>query len=238
MLHVEAIGAMEPQMRVLTDAQLKQKTAELRERVASGAKGVEVMDEAFAVAREAMDRHVGIRNILNPRFSAQFDESKLSSEGRKLLEGVKAKLATMEPAAPEGEFLGNTRTIEPWEFVEFPPALYEAVRAMLPDSKPPFRSRPFDVQLIGAMVLSQGKIAEMKTGEGKTIVASMSSPSTTTSSSATATGPSRSSAAWGSPSAPSTPATCRTSPRRPACTPAMWSTARPPSSASTTCATT
>ena len=29
----------------------------------------------------------------------------------------------------------------------------------------------YDVQLIGGMVLSQGKIAEMKTGEGKTIVA-------------------------------------------------------------------
>jgi len=31
--------------------------------------------------------------------------------------------------------------------------------------------RPFDVQLMGAMVLHQGKIAEMKTGEGKTLVA-------------------------------------------------------------------
>ncbi len=31
--------------------------------------------------------------------------------------------------------------------------------------------RPFDVQLIGGMVLHQGKIAEMKTGEGKTLVA-------------------------------------------------------------------
>jgi preprotein translocase subunit SecA len=33
--------------------------------------------------------------------------------------------------------------------------------------------RPFDVQLIGGMVLHQGKIAEMKTGEGKTLVATM-----------------------------------------------------------------
>lgn len=31
--------------------------------------------------------------------------------------------------------------------------------------------RPFDVQLMGAMVLHQGRIAEMKTGEGKTLVA-------------------------------------------------------------------
>ncbi len=33
--------------------------------------------------------------------------------------------------------------------------------------------RPFDVQLIGGIVLHQGKIAEMKTGEGKTLAATM-----------------------------------------------------------------
>jgi len=33
--------------------------------------------------------------------------------------------------------------------------------------------RPFDVQIVGGMVLHQGSIAEMKTGEGKTLVATM-----------------------------------------------------------------
>ncbi len=33
--------------------------------------------------------------------------------------------------------------------------------------------RPFDVQLVGGVVIHQGKIAEMKTGEGKTLVATM-----------------------------------------------------------------
>ena len=33
--------------------------------------------------------------------------------------------------------------------------------------------RPFDVQLIGGMVLHEGKIAEMRTGEGKTLVATL-----------------------------------------------------------------
>jgi preprotein translocase subunit SecA len=33
--------------------------------------------------------------------------------------------------------------------------------------------RPFDVQLLGGVVLHQGRIAEMKTGEGKTLVATM-----------------------------------------------------------------
>ncbi len=31
--------------------------------------------------------------------------------------------------------------------------------------------RPFDVQLIGGMILHAGQIAEMRTGEGKTLVA-------------------------------------------------------------------
>ena len=33
--------------------------------------------------------------------------------------------------------------------------------------------RHFDVQLIGGMVLHEGRIAEMKTGEGKTLVATL-----------------------------------------------------------------
>src|SRR5665648_479480 len=38
-------------------------------------------------------------------------------------------------------------------------------------AKRTLRQRHFDVQLIGGMVLHQGRIAEMKTGEGKTLVA-------------------------------------------------------------------
>ena len=40
-------------------------------------------------------------------------------------------------------------------------------------SKRTLDMRHFDVQLIGGMVLNEGKIAEMKTGEGKTLVASL-----------------------------------------------------------------
>src|SRR5438477_3527821 len=52
-----------------------------------------------------------------------------------------------------------------------PVELYDAVRKIYPDSRPPFRARCFDVQLIGGLVLYEGKIAEMATGEGKTFVA-------------------------------------------------------------------
>ena len=38
-------------------------------------------------------------------------------------------------------------------------------------SKRVMNMRPYDVQLIGGMVLNSGAVAEMKTGEGKTLVA-------------------------------------------------------------------
>jgi len=40
-------------------------------------------------------------------------------------------------------------------------------------SKRALNMRPYDVQLVGAMVLNDGRIAEMKTGEGKTLVGSL-----------------------------------------------------------------
>ena len=56
------------------------------------------------------------------------------------------------------------------EMVDILPEAFALVREV---SKRTLGLRPFDVQLIGAMVLHQGKIAEMKTGEGKTLVASI-----------------------------------------------------------------
>jgi preprotein translocase subunit SecA len=57
----------------------------------------------------------------------------------------------------------------------------ESLEGLLPEAfavvreagKRVLRMRHFDVQLIGGMVLHQGKIAEMKTGEGKTLVATL-----------------------------------------------------------------
>jgi len=52
--------------------------------------------------------------------------------------------------------------------------LPEAFAAVREAAKRTIRQRHFDVQLMGGMVLHQGKIAEMKTGEGKTLVATLS----------------------------------------------------------------
>ena len=49
----------------------------------------------------------------------------------------------------------------------------EAFAAAREASKRTVDMRPFDVQLIGGIVLHQGKVAEMRTGEGKTLVATM-----------------------------------------------------------------
>ncbi len=51
--------------------------------------------------------------------------------------------------------------------------LCDAFAAVREASRRTTRMRHFDVQLIGGIVLHQGKIAEMKTGEGKTLVATL-----------------------------------------------------------------
>ena len=51
--------------------------------------------------------------------------------------------------------------------------LPEAFAAVREAAKRTIKQRHFDVQLIGGIVLHQGKIAEMKTGEGKTLVATL-----------------------------------------------------------------
>ncbi len=183
---VDQINSMEASIREMTDAQLRVKIIEFRERFDGGTKIDDMLAEVFAVSREAMDRSVGIRNIFNPEKG--FDPTLLSERGQALFAEVSAKISstpTVLPRTldagdgqpPEGEadandeHLGHSQAVPGWRTVEIPPELYNAVREVYELSKPPFRARPFDVQLIGGMVLSGGKIAEMKTGEGKTIVA-------------------------------------------------------------------
>src|SRR4051794_4477308 len=51
--------------------------------------------------------------------------------------------------------------------------LFEAFATVREAAKRSLGLRPFDVQLMGGIVLHEGDIAEMKTGEGKTLVATM-----------------------------------------------------------------
>ncbi|GJQ30995.1 MAG: hypothetical protein HBSAPP03_28790 [Phycisphaerae bacterium] len=165
---VTDINAQEAKARAMSDEQLRAAIDGFRARYDKGEKTDAIMAEAFAVAREAMDRAVGIRNIFNPKFN--FDPATLPEAVRGVYAAVKAQMDATPPAEPTGVWRGCAEPVPGWMQVDIPNVIYEAVRALYPESRPPFRARPFDVQLIGGMVLCQGKIAEMKTGEGKTIV--------------------------------------------------------------------
>ncbi len=90
---VQKINALEAEMQKLTDAELQNKTQEFKMRLAQGQTLEDILNEAFAVCREAGRRVLGMRH--------------------------------------------------------------------------------YDVQLIGGMILHEGCITEMKTGEGKTLVATL-----------------------------------------------------------------
>ena len=160
---VQAINMLSEDISRLTDLELREKTAEFRQRSADGEPNKDMLPEVMAVAREVMDRYVGIRNVLNPEF--KFDPQQLSPDMAKLYDIAKAQADKLEP-----EHVPGGMPVPGYLQVDFPVALYEAVREIYTESRPPFRCRPFDVQLIGGMVLGEGKIAEMRTGEGKTIV--------------------------------------------------------------------
>jgi preprotein translocase subunit SecA len=170
---VEEVSEYEPAILQLTDAQLRERTETFRDAISDGATPLSLLPEVFAVAREAMDRAVGIRNIFNPVHG--FDPSQLPSEARAIFDGVQTEIDGLEARQQIDDLLGFSEPVPPWVWVDIPVALYEAVRELYPMSKPPFRARPFDVQIVGAIVLYEGRIAEMKTGEGKTIVAPLAS---------------------------------------------------------------
>lgn len=90
---VDHIEALEPEMKQLSDSELKDKTREFKERLGKGETLDDLLPEAFAVVREAASRVLGMRH--------------------------------------------------------------------------------YRVQLIGGIILHQGRIAEMKTGEGKTLVSTL-----------------------------------------------------------------
>jgi len=84
------------------------------------------------------------------------------------LEPAIAKLTDEELRGKTAEFkqlLENGRTLD-----DILPQAFAVVREA---SKRVLNMRHFDVQLIGGIVLHQGRIAEMKTGEGKTLVATL-----------------------------------------------------------------
>src|SRR5690348_8567641 len=149
------INDWEEKVRPLTDEQLRARTQELRQGLTTGKlQSADVLPEAFAIIRESMDRNIGIREIFNPEQT--FDPDQLDDDMLEAYDQVQQRMIA---------------TGDSWQHISIPTSIYDAVRKLYPESRPPYRARCFDVQLIGGLVLYEGKIAEMATGEGKTFVA-------------------------------------------------------------------
>ena len=168
---VDKVSELESKFAALSDSEIRGMIHVFRERVRKGEKPYDMIPEIFACGREAMDRSVGIRNIFNPALG--FDPQRLPEPARKAFLETQAIMSATAPREPSGDLRGCHGDIPGWQLTDIPNVVYQAVREILPDSRPPFRARPFDVQIIGGIVLSEGRIAEMKTGEGKTIVGPM-----------------------------------------------------------------
>jgi len=94
-----------------------------------------------------MQQDVARINALEPAFSQLTDEQ------------LRAKTAEFKTRLSNGETLDGI--------------LHEAFAVVREASQRTLGMRHFDVQLMGGMVLHQGKISEMRTGEGKTLVATL-----------------------------------------------------------------
>jgi preprotein translocase subunit SecA len=93
-------------------------------------------------------------NRIEPEISALSDD-----ELRAKIAEWKAKISAIEEREQRDEAM-----------LEILPQVFAVVREA---SKRTIGQRHFDVQMIGGMILHQGRIAEMKTGEGKTLVATL-----------------------------------------------------------------
>ncbi len=103
------------------------------------------------------------------------------SRNDRLVKRLQRQVARINEFEPQLEALDDTALAAQTEQLRGRLKEGESLDALLPEAFATVREaarrtlgmRHFDVQLIGGMVLHQGRIAEMKTGEGKTLVATL-----------------------------------------------------------------
>ena len=103
------------------------------------------------------------------------------SANERFLKGLDSDVAAISALEPELEALDDARLRARTDALRqrltagesLDDLLVEAFATVREASKRTLGQRPFDVQLMGGMVLHQGMISEMKTGEGKTLVATL-----------------------------------------------------------------
>ncbi|MEO8079902.1 MAG: preprotein translocase subunit SecA, partial [Caldimonas sp.] len=110
--------------------------------------------------------------LLTSIFGSRND--RLLKQYRQVAQKINALEPTLEPLSDEalrgktGEFRARYAAGETLDQL-----LPEAFAVVREGGKRSLKMRHFDVQLIGGMALHDGKIAEMRTGEGKTLVATL-----------------------------------------------------------------
>ena len=111
-------------------------------------------------------------NLLTKIFGSRND--RLLKQYRKTVERINALEPSLESLSDD-ELRGKTESFRQRlaQGATLDDLLPEAFAVVREGSKRVMRMRHFDVQLMGGMALHQGKIAEMRTGEGKTLTATL-----------------------------------------------------------------
>lgn len=153
---LDRVNTHSDEMLRLNDAELRAKTDEFRERLAKDETVDDLLPEAFAVAREAADRRCSPGGLWSVFF---WDEDRVKERIADM--GMRKTIAEIKARMAEGEKPAD---------IHLSADFYETLRGLKIKGT---RMRPFDMQVVGGVVLHEGKIAEMKTGEGKTLAATM-----------------------------------------------------------------
>jgi len=103
-------------------------------------------------------------NSLEPQFEALSDDE-LRAKKEEFRRRITESLGNLEGLSEEEKFKAEQEAME-----EIMPEAFATVREA---SKRTIGLRHFDIQLIGGIVMHRGSIAEMRTGEGKTLVATL-----------------------------------------------------------------
>ena len=115
---------------------------------------------------------LGLRNIAAKIFGTTNDRKLVSFQKRvPEINALEAQYAAMSDAELKGLTAQFKAEIAGGKTVD--DLLVPAFAAVREAAKRSLGLRPFDVQLVGGMVLNSGMISEMKTGEGKTLVATL-----------------------------------------------------------------
>ncbi len=109
-----------------------------------------------------------LRKVVGTKNERELKRLQVFVEAINALEPEIQALTDEQLKAKTGEFKQRLENGQPLDDL-----LVEAFAVVREASVRTLQMRPFDVQLIGGMVLHEGKIAEMKTGEGKTLAATM-----------------------------------------------------------------